>query len=175
MLVGAYPGTFDPPTVAHLAIAEAAWRQGGLDRVELVVCESPLGKKDTGVAPLESRLQLLSAVCESRPWLTVTVRESELICDIADGYDAVVMGADKWAQVVDPDWYEGSTAERDAAVSRLPRVLVAPRGPVTPNGLPRDAIVLDLHPGHSTVSSTAVRQGRVDWLAPEIAGGWQQA
>ena len=174
MRVGAYPGTFDPPTVAHLAIAEAAWRQGGLDRVELVICESPLGKKDAGVAPLDSRLDILAAVCESRPWLTVAVSDSELICDIAEGYDAVVMGADKWAQVVDPAWYGGSSAERDAALARLPRVLVAPRGPDSPAALPADAVVLDLHPGHASVSSSAVRLGRVEWLAPEAAG-WHQA
>ena len=173
MRVGAYPGTFDPPTVAHLAIAEAAWRQGGLDRIELVVCESPLGKKDAGVAPLESRIRLLDAICESRPWLAVTVSGSELICDIAEGYDAVVMGADKWAQVVDPAWYDGSTADRDAAVSRLPRVLLAPRGSRSPAALPPDAILLDLEPGHCSVSSTAVRQGRTDWLAAEIAESWQ--
>ena len=173
MRVGAYPGTFDPPTVAHLAIAEAAWSQGGLDRVELVVCGSPLGKKDAGVAPLETRLDLLAAVCESRPWLTVAVSESELICDIAERYDAVVMGADKWAQVVDPGWYGGSSAERDAAVARLPRVLLAPRGPGSPAGLPADAVVLDLNPGHASVSSTGVREGRLEWLAPEASGGWQ--
>ena len=175
MRVGAYPGTFDPPTVAHLAIAEAAWRQGGLDRLELVVCESPLGKKDAGVAPLESRIELLSALCTSRPWLAVAVSESELICDIAEGYDAVVMGADKWAQVVDPAWYDGSTAARDDAVGRLPRVLLAPRGPHSPARLPEGAVVLDVHDDHATVSSTAVREGRLEWLAPEASGAWRRA
>ena len=173
MLVGAYPGTFDPPTVAHLAIAEAAWRQGGLGRLELVVCESPLGKKDAGVAALRSRIRLLEAVCESRPWLAVTVSGSELICDIAEGYDAVVMGADKWAQVTDPGWYGGSTADRDAAVTRLPRVLLAPRGPQSPAGLPPGAVLLDLHAAHASVSSTAVREGRLEWLAPELTADWQ--
>ena len=37
------------------------------------------------------------------------------------------MGADKWAQVRDPAWYDGSIAARDAAVAGSPRVLVAPR------------------------------------------------
>ena len=53
--------------------------------------------------------------------------DAQLITDIAAGYDVVVMGADKWAQVRDPAWYDGSTAARDAALARLARVLVAPR------------------------------------------------
>jgi len=173
--VGAYPGTFDPPTVAHLAIAEAAWRQGGLDRLELVLCESPLGKKDADVAPLESRLELLEAICETRPWLGVAVSESELICDIAEGYDAVVMGADKWAQVVDPAWYGGSVAARDDAVRRLPQVLLAPRASHAPAGLPPGAVLLEVHDDHASVSSSAVREGRLEWLAPEASGAWRQA
>ncbi|MEC8920902.1 MAG: nicotinic acid mononucleotide adenylyltransferase, partial [Actinomycetota bacterium] len=30
---GVYPGSFDPPTLAHLAVADAARRRHGLDRV----------------------------------------------------------------------------------------------------------------------------------------------
>jgi hypothetical protein len=170
MKVGAYPGTFDPPTVAHLAIAEAAWSQGGLDRVELVVCETPLGKKDAGVSSLATRLQLLEALAAPVPWLSVAVNPSELICEIAAGYDAVVMGSDKWAQVVDPYWYGGSETDRDAAVATLPRLLLAPRGTGAPAALPQGTLVLDLDPAHAGVSATAVREGRVEWLAPGAQG-----
>jgi hypothetical protein len=71
------------------------------------------------------------------------------------------MGADKWAQVVDPAWYGGSEEARDAAVARLPRVLLAPRAgwPVPPG-----VEVLDVHPDHLEVSSTAAVAGRPDWL-----------
>ncbi len=43
--IGVYPGSFDPPTVAHLAIAEAARDQAGLDRVVLAVSRAALGKE----------------------------------------------------------------------------------------------------------------------------------
>jgi nicotinic acid mononucleotide adenylyltransferase len=66
---GAYPGTFDPPTVAHLAIAEAARSQCGLDRVDFIVNRSPLGKVDT--RPLDARVAMLEAVAATRPWLSV--------------------------------------------------------------------------------------------------------
>ena len=44
MRIAAYPGTFDPPTIAHLAVAEAAWRVCGVDRVDLVLSVDPIGK-----------------------------------------------------------------------------------------------------------------------------------
>src|SRR6185436_14384082 len=57
---GAYPGTFNPPTVAHLAVALAARSQCGLDRVELVLSEVPLGKVgDPQLTPIEVRLSML--------------------------------------------------------------------------------------------------------------------
>jgi hypothetical protein len=119
-VIGAYPGTFDPPTIAHLAIAEAAHRQCGLDRLDLVVNAMPIGK--AGAQSVDGRIALLDAVAASRPWLAVARTEHRLLADIAAGYDVLVLGADKWAQVVDPGYY-ASDAERDAAVARLPRLV----------------------------------------------------
>lgn len=167
MLIGAYPGTFDPPTVAHLAIAEAAWRQGGLDRIDLVVSRDPLGKDP--VAPtFEHRLEVLVSVAAGRPWLGVAVTDARLIADIARGYAAIVMGADKWAQVRHPSWYGGSVEARDAAVSGLPRLLLAPRAGVSVP-VPSDAVVLDVDGPLTEVSSTEVRGGRFEWIAREAA------
>ena len=164
--VGAYPGTFDPPTVAHLAIAEAALEQGGLDAVVLVVSRAPLGKSPT-VPTFEDRLSVLESVAASRTWLSVAVTEDRLIADVAAGYDAVIMGMDKWLQVVDPAWYGGSEAERDAAVAGLPTVLLVarPGHAAPPAGVP----VLDVHPSHAPVSSTLVRAGRTEWMLEEAA------
>lgn len=156
---GAYPGTFDPPTVAHLAIAEAARRQCALERVDLVVNAAPIGK--AGALPLERRRAMLDAVAATRAWLGVVVTEHTLLSDIADGYDVLVLGADKWAQVVDVRYY-GSTAARDEAIARLPRLAVAPRrGFAVPDG----CVVLDVD--LPDVSSSAARRGRVDLVLPE--------
>jgi nicotinic acid mononucleotide adenylyltransferase len=170
MRVGAYPGTFNPPTVAHLAIAEAAWRQGGLDRIDLVLSRSPLGK-DPAVPTFEHRLQVLNAVAASRPWLAVTVTDERLIADVAAGYDAVIMGTDKWIQVCDPAWYGGSPLTRDAAVARLPRVLLVERPgyeSIRPDS-PERGLLLLVDQDHGEVSSSQVRAGRRDWMAPEAA------
>lgn len=124
--IGAYPGTFDPPTVAHLAIAEAALNHGGLRAVHLVVSRAPLGKSPS-VPSFEDRLAVLEEVAASRSWLEVKVTDRRLIADVASGYDAVIMGMDKWLQVLDPAWYGGSNERRDAAVESLPEILLAVR------------------------------------------------
>jgi hypothetical protein len=157
--LGAYPGTFDPPTVAHLAIADAAWNQCELDRVDLVLNRRPLGKQD--VRPLAIRVAMLEAVAATRPWLSVVVTDDLHLADIADGYDVLVLGADKWAQVLDPVFYD-STADRDDAVARLPQLAIAPRHGLL---LPDDSVVLDVDLSH--VSSTAARAGREDLILPE--------
>jgi Cytidylyltransferase-like len=180
MRVGAYPGTFDPPTVAHLAIAEAAWRQGGLDRVDLVLSRSPLGK-DPAVPSFEHRVHVLHRVAASRPWLGVAVTDKRLITDVAAGYDAVIMGTDKWIQVCDPAWYGGLLEARDAALARLPPLLIVPRpGLEHIPARPENALRLVVDESNAEVSSTLARAGRRDWMAPEAAafdeatGAWSQ-
>ena len=160
--VGVFPGSFDPPTVAHLAIADAAWRHCELDQLVLVVSRVPLGKDQAAQAPVEDRVAALERLSAGRPWLHVAVTDDRLLADVAAGYDVLVVGADKWAQLHDPAWYEGSTEARDAALARLPRVVVAPRAGFPP---PEGVEVLDVDPGHHHVSSTAVREGRHEWRA----------
>ncbi|MHB1929940.1 MAG: nucleotidyl transferase family protein [Acidimicrobiales bacterium] len=168
MAVGVYPGSFCPPTIAHLAVVEAARRHAGLERVDLVISESALGKEDAGGPTPEERLEVLLAVAASREWIGARLTESRLIADIAAGYDVVVMGADKWAQIRDPVWYGGSVAARDAALARLPRVLIAPRGNDTVDpAAARPAELLDVDARYHLVSSTAARSGRSEWILPE--------
>ena len=45
-MIGCYPGSFNPPTVAHLAVAESAVEQAGLDRLDLV--DQPGGARQGG-------------------------------------------------------------------------------------------------------------------------------
>ncbi|MCU1352901.1 MAG: hypothetical protein JWM05_2110 [Acidimicrobiales bacterium] len=165
-MIGCYPGSFNPPTVAHLAVAEAAVRQVGLTRLDLVVSRHALGKEPVAVPVLADRLAVLEAVAATRPWLAVRATDDRLLADIAVGYDVLVMGADKWAQVLDPDWY-GSVAARDAAVARLPRVLVAPRAGAIPPEVEAERLELAAAVDH--VSATAARTGQPELMLPEAA------
>lgn len=172
MAVGVYPGSFNPPTIAHLAIAEAAVEQCELDRVDLVISRNALGKDDRAMVRVADRLAVLRLIAHTRPWLGVDVTDARLVADIADGYSVLVVGADKWEQIIDPAWYDGAEAERDAVVARLPRVAIAPRAgfadvrhPGDP--VPPEATLLDVHPDNHQVSATRVRDGRTEWMLPE--------
>jgi len=162
---GVFPGSFDPLTVAHLAIADAAVSRFELEHLDLVISRLALAKDHAGHAPVEERLAAIDAVARAgRPWLYAAVTEKRLIADIAEGYDVCVLGSDKWHQLRDPTFYANSVAERDAALARLPTLAVAARDG---EQLPRDAavVLLDIPPEHRGVSSTAVREGREDWRA----------
>jgi nicotinic acid mononucleotide adenylyltransferase len=171
---GVFPVSFNPPTVAHLAIADAARTQHGLDRVDLVVSRVPLGKEVVERPTLDERIDVLRRIGERLPWLGVVVSDLRLIADLAAGYDVVIMGADKWHQIHDVSFYDHSSAARDAALARLPRIAVVPRaGLDLPLDVPHD-LALDVDPAHLDVSSTRAREGAHDLMAPEArdSGLW---
>ena len=156
-----FPGSFDPLTVGHLAVAEAAQQRLGLREVCLVLSVEPIGKDALAQLPVAERLDAIAAAAQGRPWLRSDVTAEKLLVDIAQGYDYLIVGADKAAQLIDPAYY-GSEGERDSALERLPPLVVAPR----PGGfVPEDAVVLELPEWVAGVSSTAVRSGRVEWKA----------
>lgn len=159
---GVYPGSFNPLTVAHLEIAEAAIRSCRLDRLDLAISRVALGKAGVTRPRVEDRAAVLERAAAGRPELGVIVTDRQLLAEIAEGYDVIVLGADKWAQVVDVAFYEDE-AHRDAAVAALPHLAVAPR-----QGLPvpvGDVTVLPVELHH--VSATAARLGERSLFAPE--------
>ncbi len=170
--LGVYPGSFDPVTIAHLHVAEIAVETCGLDRLELNISVATLGKDDHVLTPVAERLGHLHALVADRPWLGARSTTASLLADVAEGFDVLVVGADKWHQLLDVAWY-GSVAARNAALARLPVVAVAPRAGWTlpgddaaaapPAGV--EVVVLPTDPVHHHVSATAVREGRHDWRA----------
>lgn len=174
--VGIYPGSFNPPTRAHVAIARAAREQRDLDRVVLAHSPSVLGKSDVERPLFRHRVAVLEAVAaDEAPWLGAIVTVHRLLADIAAGYEVLVMGADKWHQIQELQWYDDSEAERDAAIARLPELAIAPRPPLEVPArwalaVPDEAVV--------GVSSTEARAGRLELMAPaarrfaEATGAW---
>jgi len=151
-------------------MAEAAVAQCGVRRVDLVLSRSTIGKEHVVHPTIDERADVLRSVAATRPWLGVVVTDARLLVDISDGYDVLVLGADKWEQVLDVAYYGGSVAARDDAVARLPRLAVARRRDhALPDEDPR-AVVLDIDVGH--ISSTAARAGQRELILPEaVASG----
>lgn len=171
--IGIYPGSFNPPTIAHLALSSAAVEQHDLDRVVWSISRTALAKEAVDHPRFEHRLDVLQQVALDVPWLEIAVTEAQLLVEIADGYDVLIMGADKWVQINEPHWYGGEAA-RDAAMAALPDVAVAPRPPheVPPK------LLLETEDHHHEVSSSKARAGAVQLMLPqaqtfaEISGAW---
>ncbi len=174
--IGVYPGSFNPPTIGHLAIARAALAQQGLDRVDLVVSRVALGKERVVGPAFEYRMAVLEASVADVDGLEVVVTDHRLVVDIAQGYDVVVMGADKWAQVQDPTFYGGSIEARDRAVADLKalELAIAPRPPFAVPAGAELVIAAEL----ASVSSTGARRGRTEWMTAaarafdDATGAW---
>lgn len=176
MRVGVYPGSFNPPTVAHLAISEAARDQHQLDQVVWSLSTTTLAKEHVDRPLFGHRLEVLEATAAGTSWLEVQVTQAQLLAEIAVGFDVLIMGADKWAQIQEPRWYD-SEADRLQALTGLPVLAVAPRPPVA---VP-DEFLLALHADHAVVSSSAARAGYLDLMLPharvfaERSGAWVDA
>jgi hypothetical protein len=172
--VGVYPGTFNPPTIAHVAIAAAAREQRDLDQVVFALSRSPINKEHVDRPLFEHRVDVVRAVCSRYRWLDVVITDARLLVDIAADYDVLVMGADKWAQVNDPAYYGDDPTARDAAVAALPTLAIAPRPPFPVP--PEYSLIVDA--ALVAVSSSEARNGSLEWMAPaarafdERTGAW---
>lgn len=164
---GVFPGSFNPLTIAHLEIASRALAECDLHEVHLVVSKVALDKAEPEGPSFAERISLLEADAAEFDWLVVTTTGEQLIADIAAGYDVVIMGADKWHQVNDVGYYDDE-ADRDAALARLPEVVVAPRsGSEAPAELKLETAMVI-----RDVSSTAARAGDRSLMAPHAAAKW---
>lgn len=170
--VALLPGSFNPPTAAHLLLAERA-RHEGFDGVFLVLARRTIGKEPAGLV-LEDRLLALRTLNGGRG-LGVAACSAGLYADQAEaaarlfpGADiALLTGSDKVIQVFDERWYDDRAASLDRLFATA-RLLVAPRakdGERVREILARpgnrrwaDRVdVLALHPAVSDLSSTRAR------------------
>ena len=174
MRTAVYPGSFNPPTIAHLEISRAVKTHCHIDNIVWSVSQIALGKEGVTTPRFQDRLTVLEQVASDYEWLQVAVTDSQLLADIALGFDLVVMGADKWHQIQDPVFYDNDPVLRDEALSNLPRVAIAPREPFD---VPTD-LVLPIPQNLVSVSSTAARGGTTSMMLEparrfdELSGAW---
>ena len=105
----AFFGAFNPPTVAHLRLAEFALRATGREQVIFVPSKSVYIRDEQGkdfAYSDEKRLNMLRRATESRPWMRVTdwemqqphqPRTYETLCHLrGEGIEAsLLLGSDK--------------------------------------------------------------------------------
>ena len=72
MRTGLLGGTFDPPHLAHLALAAAAHRALELDRVLFAPAGDPYRKAARAVSPPEARLRMVEAAVAPFAWAEVS-------------------------------------------------------------------------------------------------------
>lgn len=67
MRIGIFGGTFDPPHVGHLILAEECRTQLALDMLLWVVTDNPPHKRYTGISPIEGRVKLVKKAIAGNP------------------------------------------------------------------------------------------------------------
>ncbi|MEX1043934.1 MAG: nicotinate (nicotinamide) nucleotide adenylyltransferase [Acidimicrobiia bacterium] len=114
-------GTFDPPHIGHLAVAQAAWEQLSVDIVTFLPAGDPWQKSDDrAITPAAIRCRMISAAVEGVLHFEVDRREAErggptftwdTIESFADDHVTLVLGADAAAGL--RSWHRGDElAER---------------------------------------------------------------
>lgn len=76
-LTGVFGGTFDPPHIGHLVLADEAWAALGLDRVLWVVTGVPPHKPEVPISPVEVRLEMVHAAIEDNPHFDLSLADVE--------------------------------------------------------------------------------------------------
>jgi nicotinate-nucleotide adenylyltransferase len=117
-VTGILGGAFDPPHVGHVALADAAERELGLERVVVVVVADP-GHKEV-IAPAEARLELARAAFPKRDVeLDHHARTVDMLREGQWDDPVFLVGADEYLDF--PTWKEPE------AVLALARLGVAAR------------------------------------------------
>jgi len=175
--VALLPGAWNPPTRAHLALAEAA--RAYAPEV-LLALPAALPHKEFERPDCETRLRWLLKLSESREWVGVAAGGSGLFIEMARGLKAaapgvdhvyIACGSDAAQRFLDWDYGQAPGVEEQLREFTL---LVAPRGyPFIPPVRLGDAVrSLPLDERWQSLSSTDLRRriqrGEIwEHLAPE--------
>jgi len=124
---GLLGGTFDPPHVAHLVAAEAAYRRLGLERVTFLPAGAPWQKAGRTVSSAEDRWAMTTLAIDGvdyfdaddrevrRPGWTFTVDTLESL----DEPVVLILGADAARGL--PTWHRAAEIRRRATIAVVPR------------------------------------------------------
>ncbi|HEY6331482.1 MAG TPA: nicotinate-nicotinamide nucleotide adenylyltransferase [Blastocatellia bacterium] len=114
LALGAFPGSFNPVTTAHVELIRRAGQQFSLDEIVLLAGPSN-ADKSRYECDLEDRLRMLMLALEEVPKTSIAVCKPAFFVDMIDGLHAAysayssgievhfIMGKDTLMRILDPD------------------------------------------------------------------------
>jgi len=184
-VIGLMGGTFDPPHLGHLILAEQAWEQFGLDKVLFVTAADPPHKRNQAVTEVRRRLEMTRLAINNnehfecstleieRPGPSYTIDTVEKIVGMygPESRVYVLVGADEASQLM--SWREPYRIQELATIAVASRAYAYHTGWDVLVGLPKDfseKLALVKMPGidiSSTDLRERVRSGRsIRYLVP---------
>ena len=132
MRIGLFGGTFDPPHLGHLILAERCREDAALDEVRFLVSYRPPHKTERQLTRFEHRCEMATLATTGQPLFSVEPIEKELpppsytaetLAELrrrhpADEF-ALIVGADSLADL--PQWYEPRRVLEQAELVVAPR------------------------------------------------------
>ncbi|MDZ4797811.1 MAG: nicotinate (nicotinamide) nucleotide adenylyltransferase [Bryobacteraceae bacterium] len=177
MRLAIFGGTFDPVHNAHLAVARAARRSFGLDRVLMIPAAVPPHKQDRLGAPYDGRLAMVRLACEGESWLEASDLEAGTLKSYSvdtiakvraslslDARLFFIIGADAFAEIRSWfRWHDVVAAVEFIVVTRPGHTYSVPEG-ATVHGL--DSVQLDI--SSSGIREQLARGEPPPELAPQV-------
>ena len=148
--LGVFGGTFDPPHLGHLLLAECAREALALDRVVFVPARVPPHKAARGVSPADVRVRLLEAALAGTGFAVSTLELSRpgpsYTVDTLDLMKLAHPGARLWLLL-------GADSLKDLPTWRDPDGILA-----------RARLAVATRPGFDALRVPLKTKRRVDWL-----------
>jgi nicotinic acid mononucleotide adenylyltransferase len=176
--VGVLASAFNPPTIAHVALAAAAQSAAGLDQIAFALPRRLPHKSFDGTS-FEQRLELLLALTEEREEWACVVTDGGLFVEMAreikalsgpDVRTLLLCGRDAAERIV--GWSYGDAPPIEEQLREFGMVVAARAGEYhPPQAIAAGVVSVELPPECRLVSSSAVRAAiaaGIDWsrLAP---------
>ena len=184
--LGVFGGTFDPPHVGHLALAECAREQLELERVVFVPAADPPHKQGRAKTPFAQRLTMtrlavrghagfsVSDLEARRPGPSYTVETLRAMRRRYPRHELVLLlGADSLADL--PGWRDPKTIVGLAHIAVAPRPMRAERGRPRPRGLGARVTRIDaprLELSSSDLRARAKRGESLRYLVPDAVAAF---
>lgn len=132
MNIGIFGGTFDPPHLGHLILAERCREEANLDQVWFLVSYAPPHKQGQAITRFEQRCDMVTLAVTGQPAFRVEPIEKELpppsytartLAELQQRHPehtfALIVGGDSVQEL--PTWYEPATVLRLAGLVAVPR------------------------------------------------------